>query len=1220
MLLLKRLLCLAAILLAGVEARSSTGDGVLVVVEPEQRQKYSIFFQNLRGRGYDLTFRVPKAAEPPLMEFDTPAFSHVIILAAEPKHLAKDLSPQALIDAVSRDVNILVALPQKQTPLSTFAAEFSLILPPPSTSLISYFPEREDAPNVIPVSPPKEHPIITSDLNPVWFTGIPHALGNNPFLIPILRAPPQSFAGELGSPAEALVEAAEKGGEGLWAGRQLGIVTGFQALNNVRVTFVGGAELFSDEFARKDIHSGIKSGNTQFADDIAAWTFQESNVFRIDKVVHRRLNTTVSRDKYTVNDYIEFTTYISKYNAQTSTWAPYSGLHDLQLEFTMLDPHIRMALPPSGVAGKYSVTFRAPDRHGVFKFVINHRRKGMTYLQSSTTVAVVPPRHDEYPRFLSAAWPYYTGAVSTSIGFVIFSALWLAGGVRQNKGKREENGCNFLGAPSFAPMKAAPSLSLRTASSRIPSLSTSSSSLSSTFSDISFSSSSSIPSPPSTSSSKTHAFFAFRSHSPEPILRQKTAPSADVSATPTPPSILKSQSSGPSGLHPDLDNGSLAIYRKTDCNLDQPEQSFLSSPSDEPTPRPTNATPASFFASAVETIPSASRRTSPALAKEQSSVDLLLHNAPPNFASTTPDSSSQTFITGQNTDTTLRLLHALGQGSFSSVWLAEDLSPLPLSLKAKRGLRELRVRAGQGENPSLPSDDEQRNVGDPQYAPAMLVDVSRNASLKRMRARVRGTKPSRGNIRLMDGTYLVDERDGEMGVIRIELCDSTDAEDSGVNDRGLRTNLARVGSLSGKVTNVSPNDKGLYRRNSTKPKSGRLVAVKLTPRGASSQREADKERVAFVREVEVLRHISHPNITPLLSHLSTPTHYILVFPYLPGGDLLSLVNSDIMWYLLGEDVLRRIWCELCKAVGWMHGVGLVHRDIKLENIVLTTSAFSSLGPGSSRPTLDTLPAPPTPFIRLSDFGLSRFVDLHPNGEAELLMTRCGSEAYAAPELVTGGGKSHTSASAVDRTKSNGVYDARETDAWACGVVLYALAARRLPFGEGVANDDVVGMSGRKIHDKTKRRQWLMRIAKGEYSWPDVENEGSSADQEDLTGPRLLLSRDARRIVGKLLVRDPGKRARIADLWSDPWMNGTGVDKDLAHGTTSANTVHDFVDEIGSLELEKNNLRNSDVENLDEEKCWLEDEEIEKLEKEEEQDGAWLVDEHRIHSITRQELA
>jgi oligosaccharyltransferase complex subunit beta len=49
---------------------------------------------------------------------------------------------------------------------------------------------------------------------------------------------------------------------------------------------------------------------------------------------------------------------------------------------------------------------------------------------------VVPPRHDGYPRFLSAAWPYYAGAISTSIGFVVFSAMYLAGDVKDiKKGK-----------------------------------------------------------------------------------------------------------------------------------------------------------------------------------------------------------------------------------------------------------------------------------------------------------------------------------------------------------------------------------------------------------------------------------------------------------------------------------------------------------------------------------------------------------------------------------------------------------------------------------------------------------------------------------------------------------------------------------------------------------------------------------------------------------------
>ena len=54
-------------------------------------------------------------------------------------------------------------------------------------------------------------------------------------------------------------------------------------------------------------------------------------------------------------------------------------LDDLQLDFTMLDPHVRLALPAvrsDATSTTYEATFRAPDRHGVFKFVVEYWRPG----------------------------------------------------------------------------------------------------------------------------------------------------------------------------------------------------------------------------------------------------------------------------------------------------------------------------------------------------------------------------------------------------------------------------------------------------------------------------------------------------------------------------------------------------------------------------------------------------------------------------------------------------------------------------------------------------------------------------------------------------------------------------------------------------------------------------------------------------------------------------
>ncbi|KAJ7504533.1 oligosaccharyl transferase beta subunit [Mycena galericulata] len=422
-----------------LHAKSSDGDSVLVVVEEAHQKDFTIFFDGLKEQGYELTFRAPKDEKPSVVEYDVPAFSHIIIFASESKNFAKDITPQSLVELMSGGANLLIALSHKQTPLSSLASEFSLILPPPGTPLISFFPERKDPPTVIPIDAPASSLILSPKLAPVWFSGVPHALGNNPLLVPILNAPVESFAADSDGAADALVDATEKGGEGLWAGSQLSVATGFQALGGARATWVGGVDLFSDKFAQKEVSKGVKSGNTQFARDVAAWTFQESRVLRIDSTTHHLVNSTTSLEQYTTNDDIVYTAHISLFNPKTSTWEPYSGITDLQLEFTMLDPHIRTALPAvPGSPGKYSVTFRAPDRHGVFKFVINHKRKGWTHLHSSTTVAVVPPRHDGYPRFLSAAWPYYAGAISTSVGFFLFSAAWLAGESRDKKAKKTQ--------------------------------------------------------------------------------------------------------------------------------------------------------------------------------------------------------------------------------------------------------------------------------------------------------------------------------------------------------------------------------------------------------------------------------------------------------------------------------------------------------------------------------------------------------------------------------------------------------------------------------------------------------------------------------------------------------------------------------------------------------------------------------------------------------------
>ena len=184
----------------------------------------------------------------------SPLASSVMVLAdLYTSDFSSDVTPQSLVSLLEKGTNLLLALSQKQNLVNSLANEFSLILPPPQTPLVSHFPERQEPATVIPIDA-QPNVIVGSDLSPVWFSGIPAALGNNPLLFPILRAPTESFATDAtdDSGAESILEAADRGGEGLWAGSSLSLVTGFQTRNGARATWVGGVELFSDEFAEKN--------------------------------------------------------------------------------------------------------------------------------------------------------------------------------------------------------------------------------------------------------------------------------------------------------------------------------------------------------------------------------------------------------------------------------------------------------------------------------------------------------------------------------------------------------------------------------------------------------------------------------------------------------------------------------------------------------------------------------------------------------------------------------------------------------------------------------------------------------------------------------------------------------------------------------------------------------------------------------------------------------
>ncbi|KAJ9101716.1 hypothetical protein QFC21_003055 [Naganishia friedmannii] len=197
--------------------------------------------------------------------------------------------------------------------------------------------------------------------------------------------------------------------------------------------------------------------------------------------------------------------------------------------------------------------------------------------------------------------------------------------------------------------------------------------------------------------------------------------------------------------------------------------------------------------------------------------------------------------------------------------------------------------------------------------------------------------------------------------------------------------------------------------------TGTRCAVKKIPKALTAQ---------LTREIHHHRLLHHSNILHLYEVLATENHIWLVSELCTGGELFDyLVERGRL--LEGE--ARRIFGELVVAVGTMHRKGAVHRDLKLENVLLDGECQ----------------------VKLGDLGFARE---WARGQ-RLLETFCGTTGYASPEMLQG------------RKYAGG-----EADVWSLGIILYTLLCGGLPFDD---DDEEVMKS---------------LIYKGEYEEPECLSE------------------------------------------------------------------------------------------------------------------------------------
>jgi serine/threonine protein kinase len=178
--------------------------------------------------------------------------------------------------------------------------------------------------------------------------------------------------------------------------------------------------------------------------------------------------------------------------------------------------------------------------------------------------------------------------------------------------------------------------------------------------------------------------------------------------------------------------------------------------------------------------------------------------------------------------------------------------------------------------------------------------------------------------------------------------------------------------------------------------SGDRVAVKVYEK-AHLNRESRRRNV--YREVHVLAKVRHKHIIGFREWFATDRHIYIVMEYVCGGSLQSLLRKQPA-SRFDDGTAKRLFAQVCEGIGYCHSLRVVHRDIKLDNVLLDRNCC----------------------VKIIDFGFAVAI---PQGQK--LKIFCGTPSYIAPEIISGQPYAFPG------------------DVWALGVLLYVLLAGRFPF-------------------------------------------------------------------------------------------------------------------------------------------------------------------------------
>ena len=178
--------------------------------------------------------------------------------------------------------------------------------------------------------------------------------------------------------------------------------------------------------------------------------------------------------------------------------------------------------------------------------------------------------------------------------------------------------------------------------------------------------------------------------------------------------------------------------------------------------------------------------------------------------------------------------------------------------------------------------------------------------------------------------------------------------------------------------------------------TGKIVAIKSFNKSKQKNSESINK---IYHEINLMKTLRHNSIVRILETIETENYILIIMENISGGNLLSFVKKRTK---LNEKTAHFIFRQLISSIKFIHSKGIIHRDIKLDNILIDLNNT----------------------IKICDFGVGKNYKKN-----EKLKDQCGTPAYIAPEIL----------------QNNDGYYGPPVDIWSSGVVLYAMLSGNVPF-------------------------------------------------------------------------------------------------------------------------------------------------------------------------------